>query len=450
MQPTPNVNSTPLSENKCSQSKCKAVLAAGYQYKTCEKCQSLSRLGMQKKQKREKTDEGSHHSPATAPGSRGLEGKDGNVPVKFENRDAIIKQLKSVFKSTEHIFFHGCYNLPQDPLISEKAHVKATADDIWKVTENQALKGGHKTRYWCCQDKNRQQVTRPSQREGVKHRDTIGMHQYDCKSKLNGSCNSCCPNPRSEEGTYRIMIWLEHHVKHIPYYNVSLPPEAAALIQETLVWSCPHKVTRKVQITYPAITANQVHTAWTTMNTQQIPSVKALLDELGDDVAILDLLVIDGVEQIAWVMKKIASPLQGKVVEIGIDTTYNTNSHHLELYAVLGEYDNTGFLLSYCLLTTASLLKDRKCTKALQAWAAILHDLYSVVPRFAKHQLCWWHQCEALWRRLKGNLPTSVYNAQRARRKYPFIDGSVSGEICEQEEATAMSLTGEDPNSIKL
>ena len=83
----------------------------------------------------------------------------------------------------------------------------------------------------------------------------------------------------------------------------------------------------------------------------------------------------------------------------------------------------------------------------------------------AKHQLCWWHQREALRRRLRGNLPTSMYNAQHARCKHPFIDlafkpygrvdpndceGSVPGELCEQEDAKAMSLTSGDPNSIKI
>ncbi len=150
------------------------------------------------------------------------------------------------------------------------------------------------------------------------------MHRYDCKSKLNVSC---CANP-SKEDTYTITIWLEHHIKHIPYYDVSLPLEAKALIREDLEWSCPNEVAKKVQVTYPHITANQVHTAWTTMSEtlwkrdiQQIPSVKALLGELGDDSAILDLPAIEGVEQIAWVMKKIALPLQGKLVEIGIDAT---------------------------------------------------------------------------------------------------------------------------------
>jgi len=52
------------------------------------------------------------------------------------------------------------------------------------------------------------------------------MHWYDCKSKLNVSCHA---NP-SKEDTYTITIWLEHHIKHIPYYDVSLPLEAEALI----------------------------------------------------------------------------------------------------------------------------------------------------------------------------------------------------------------------------
>ena len=168
----------------------------------------------------------------------------------------------------------------------------------------------------------------------------------------------------------------------------------------------------------------------------------------------------------------------------------NTNSRHLELYTVLGEYDNVGFPLSYCLLTTATSVEDKKRTKALEAWAAALRDEYGIVPRFvhtdkdmaeigasrrvwpeAKHQLCWWHQREALRRRLKGNLPTSAYNPQRAAHEHAFIDttfkpygrvdpkdceGGVPGEICEQEvheknmNTATVPLISDDPNSIKI
>ena len=171
----------------------------------------------------------------------------------------------------------------------------------------------------------------PSQKEGVIHRDTIGMHRYNCKSKLNIAYRT---NPSGEK-TYTITISLEHHLKHTPYYDVSLHPDAAALIRENLDWFSPHEVSKKVLAIYPSITANQVHSAWTTMsetlwkhNGEQLPSVKQLLGELKDDIAVLGLPGIDGVEQVAWVMTKIVSQLQGKVVEIGIDATCKSSSDH--------------------------------------------------------------------------------------------------------------------------
>ena len=198
------------------------------------------------------------------------------------------------------------------------------------MKENLSLKNGYKTRYWCCQDEERKKEAQPSQKEGVKHRDTLGMHRFRCKSKLNISCRA---NLGSEENAHTVTIWLEHHMRHLPYYDVSLPPEAAALIRENLEWICPSEIAKKVQSTYPSVTTNQVHTAWTTMSetlwkrgTQQIPSTRTLLGELQDDVAILDLLDVDGVEHVAWVMKKIALPLRGQIVEIGMDATCERNT----------------------------------------------------------------------------------------------------------------------------
>jgi hypothetical protein len=120
--------------------------------------------------------------------------------------------------------------------------------------------------------------------------------------------------------------------------------------------------------------------------------------------------------------------------------------------------------------------------KALEAWALLLRDQYGVLPKFvhtdkdmaeigmsrrvwkeSKHQLCWWHQCEALKRRLKGNLPTSPYNVKRARQEYHFIDetfkpygradpndieGTIPGET--QNDAHELPLTREDPNAINI
>ena len=155
---------------------------------------------------------------------------------------------------------------------------------------------------------------------------------YDCKSTLN---ISCCASPRSKEHARTITIWLEHHMKHTPYYDVSLPPEAAALIRESLEYHCPNEVVKRVLLTHPSITMKQVHTAWTTMSktlwkqsNEQVASVKALLGELQDDALILDLPGMEGVEQVAWVMKRVMSPLQGKIVEIGIDATCERQSKY--------------------------------------------------------------------------------------------------------------------------
>jgi len=196
---------------------------------------------------------------------------------------------------------------------------------VTRVKENKALTTGHKTRYWCCQDQDRKQKSRPSQREGVKHRDTLGMHRYECKSKVNISCRRIVNHGNN---TRTVTIWLEHHKRHTAYYDVSLPPEAAAMIREDLEWTCPSEMAKKVLSVFPTVSHPQVHKAWMTMSETlwkrdaiQLPSVKALLLECKDDANLLDIPILEGVEQVAWVMRKIIGRLRGKIVEIGLDAT---------------------------------------------------------------------------------------------------------------------------------
>lgn len=108
----------------------------------------------------------------------------------------------------------------------------------------------------------------------------------------------------------------------------------------------------------------------------------------------------------------------------------------------MGEYDNAGFPLTYCLLSTAEALEIGKRKKALNAWASVLRDKYGIIPVFAhtdkdmaeigmlrdvwilvKVQLCWWHLRKAVRDRLsKNKLSTTPYNAKRARLEFAFID----------------------------
>lgn len=118
----------------------------------------------------------------------------------------------------------------------------------------------------------------------------------------------------------------------------------------------------------------------------------------------------------------------------------NTNSKHLELYSIMGEYDNAGFLMTYCLLSTATAIDLGKRKLAIAAWARCLRDKYGVKPVFihtdkdmgeigaakdvweAKINLCWWHLRRAVRTRLaKPKLSTSPYNIDRAMAEYDFI-----------------------------
>ena len=164
LPPTQN-NSTLPTESHCTQSKCRTVLPPGYQYKSCEKCRNISKLSMQKKRKRDKADEGEggeSHSPPTAPTPSDKDSdKDSDTelkhkvsrvtfeglgkktyqqimqemtPVIFKDKNALMAQLKRIFKMSDRIVFYGCFDIPADPLTPNRDHVRDTTYDIWRVT----------------------------------------------------------------------------------------------------------------------------------------------------------------------------------------------------------------------------------------------------------------------------------------------------------------------------
>jgi len=120
----------------------------------------------------------------------------------------------------------------------------------------------------------------------------------------------------------------------------------------------------------------------------------------------------------------------------------NTNAKDLELYAIMGEYDNTGIPLAYCLLSTASSLTPGKRKLSLTSFAKCVRDKYDVYPTFvhtdkdiaeikasqsvwlnSKHQLCWWHLRKAINARLEKTtkLSTTPYNVEAAHAEFSFI-----------------------------
>ncbi|KAJ7434395.1 hypothetical protein B0H11DRAFT_1757683 [Mycena galericulata] len=348
----------------CSQSKCNAVVPpAGpgeKQKKTCPDCRHSNRRVQAAKRKRVKeaeevnkrvrmeeqpnlrvpdtsdSDPGPQYTNNTpmqqTPDTRantGLEsdGKDSSGAVRCKDTQSMLNGLKDAFKTNKRVEFHGTCQIPEDPLVSDKERVQMTIYEIWKVTgyrfrvkENYEQKTGHKTRLYCCQDSGRKHKSRPSQREGAVHRDTLGMERFDCKSCLRVACIS---GDVAQEKKLR--IYLRHDDPHVAYYDVALPPGSAAIIREGLHWRTPNQLVPEVQAQFPSVTSNQVHFAWTKMSEilwkrdeKQLPSAQILLNELGDDVDVLDVHPAEGVEQLCWAMKKIITPLRGKIVEIAL------------------------------------------------------------------------------------------------------------------------------------
>jgi hypothetical protein len=284
------------------------------------------------------------------------------------------------------------------------------------------------------------------------------MKRYGCQSRLMVSLKT------KENNQTLVTIRLEHHERHVPYYDVALPPEAADIIRNNLEHSTPVAMVGRVQTRFPKVTAKQIHAAWTVMSEilwkrdkDQLKSAKVLVEEYADDVDYFEMEEVEGIEQFCWGMKKIAQPLTGKVVEVGIDATcklhlhhddreltmlipVNTNAKHLELYAVMAEHDGAGFPIAYCLLSTANSIEIGKRTKALKAWAIRLKEKYGINPKFAhvdkdmgeiamlrivwdpKIGICYWHHRKAVSERLaKAKLSTSPYDPDRAHAEFPSI-----------------------------
>jgi len=122
----------------------------------------------------------------------------------------------------------------------------------------------------------------------------------------------------------------------------------------------------------------------------------------------------------------------------------NTNEANLELYSVLGELDNAGFPLAYCLLSTATAISQCKRTATLISFLGKIRSTYHIFPSFthvdkdfaeisalgavwpsAKPQICMWHLQRAISERLaKPSLKTTSYNVAAARAEFGFIDSN--------------------------
>ncbi|KAJ6617161.1 hypothetical protein B0H10DRAFT_1948543 [Mycena sp. CBHHK59/15] len=213
--------------------------------------------------------------------------------------------LRANFKAGDAVDFHGAYPIPTDPLVTPS------------VKDHKKLASGHRTRFWCSQDEARKKKSKASQNPDVCNRDNVGMKRYACGSKLTISCRT---GKNDDEQLY-VTVVLKHAGKYVSYVDVLMPPEALDMIHENVEWLTPVAMVTKVQAAFPQVTAAQIHRAWMEISEvfwrfddDQLLSTKKLLEEHLNDVDIFEPKdVPEGVEMLCWGMKKVATPLKGKL-----------------------------------------------------------------------------------------------------------------------------------------
>ncbi|TFK60517.1 hypothetical protein BDN72DRAFT_939826 [Pluteus cervinus] len=413
---------TETTTKKCSKTRCKRTLPINDSHQSCEQCREADKLNTRARRARNKA---AAAAPSVIPEKRVPNdenrvnnppakrqkvdgscagGNDGGTEFDVDGEDAgpfhwhepdemdadnhcslkdLLDALCAEFKAGPHVAFHGICPITNDIVARER--VQMTARDIWQLTgyrftvkDHNTLKSGHTARFWCSQDEDRKKKPKPSQKPDVKHRDYVGMKRYHCQSHLSITY-------REKEGSYPyLVVNLGHHVKHVHYVDVAMPPEAMQTIKE------------------------QIYNAWREHSQThwrrddlQLPSARKLLLEFRDEVDIFEPTNIpEGVEILAWGM--------------GPNTTMQASP---------------------------TAIDQKKRMKALAAWARCIRDQYGIDPAFAhvdkdmaeigclkdvwksKISLCWWHLRRAVRTRMaKNKLSTTPYNVERARGEFDFID----------------------------
>ena len=109
----------------------------------------------------------------------------------FPDHKAVMKQLKIVFKTMERVFFHGGYDTPFDPSISENNYVKQTAIDIWKAS-------GYRFRYF--NNKSKKKKKKNPVREQGERQYHIGRRLQNQILVLPRRVPETAKPPKSESG----------------------------------------------------------------------------------------------------------------------------------------------------------------------------------------------------------------------------------------------------------
>ncbi|EIM83537.1 uncharacterized protein STEHIDRAFT_160117 [Stereum hirsutum FP-91666 SS1] len=246
--------SPPMLPRICSKSRCKKILPpeSEYTFKTCEKCRACVR----KSKAKAKTAEA--EARAERKRKRGVDGEDVDLDSgdeyenaqntttfqRFDSAQALLATLQKTFQHSANIRFSGSYDheIPTADVsvpMTDKERIVMLANEVWKVTgyrftvhDHETLPTGHKTRFWCSQDRARKKKPKKAKdsEPDVKRRDsTEGMQRFDCASRLSITCR------RGSSPALRLVtLSIDHHARHTEYCDGrTLPEVRTALIPDT-------------------------------------------------------------------------------------------------------------------------------------------------------------------------------------------------------------------------
>ena len=135
-------------------------------------------------------------------------------------------------------------------------NVTACANTTVRNHDYTLINNGVTGRFWCCQDVAHRKKTQPSTKDGVQHRETLGLKRFKCQSELLITCTS-------NEAAQTLRIILSHSQNHTPYFDVSIPPKAIDIIRDNIDWALPNDIIGKIQLRYSHVTEKQITTVWT-------------------------------------------------------------------------------------------------------------------------------------------------------------------------------------------
>ncbi|PIL26554.1 hypothetical protein GSI_12312 [Ganoderma sinense ZZ0214-1] len=297
--------------------------------------------------------------------------------------------------------------------------------------------------YNCAQNAKRQKKSKKVA-DPKKHRDKDAMDSFDCHGWL---------SIRVTDNLDIVAITLTHRLSHVPYCPIDLPDDVVAMINEnpnqtvSQLWTEILKTHPK-----PAFSRATVYARWAQNDRKlwkrhddEFQSASALLQEAlglpeGPAVEPIDLPDEDGFTGLAFALPQLLGQWGGRIRELALDSTFNTNGSRFELYALLGEVYGSGLPLAYLLLRSDNGEKGGKARYLTRFLTAIrdhwhLNPLFTLTDKdwseinacravfpWAKHQLCYWHALRAIKTRLAilRRMP-AYYHAEEAHTEFSWI-----------------------------